>query len=191
MSLSSTCISWQSLPHTSPRLYVTGDMQSHENQMPHNKRKAITLEDCKRLYELTSCCIHCVFYRGNYTSIFLSFTLISNWTRISVYYHNSWIIGKNACWLSMYKRKKKKSLSLFKFICKAESHLVRFTEKYLVSSNSFQHVGIFLPSLQRLQWEQLGSAMWLWLDNMHSLINHNAQLLWCKKEKTVKLSSPL
>lgn len=128
MSLSSTCISWQSLPHTSPRLYVTGDMQSHENQMPHNKRKAITLEDCKRLYELTSCCIHCVFYRGNYTSIFLSFTLISNWTRISVYYHNSWIIGKNACWLSMYKRKKKK-VCLFLSSSAKQSHILSDSQK--------------------------------------------------------------
>lgn len=127
MSLSLACISWQPLPHTSPSLYITGDMQSYENQMPHNKHKAITLEDCKCLYELTSCCFHCVFYRGNYTSIFLSFTQVSNWARSSAYYHNSWVIGKNACWLFIYKRKKK---MVWLFLSSAkQSHIMSDSQK--------------------------------------------------------------
>ena len=109
MSLFLACISWQSLPqHTSSCLYTTGDMQSYEDWVVHKKHRAISLEDCKRLYELTSCCVDCVFYRGNYISIFLSFTLESNRMGISANFHNSWIIGKNVCCLAIYQRKGKK-----------------------------------------------------------------------------------
>lgn len=169
MSLLLACISWQSLPqHTNSCLYTSGDMQSYKDWVLHKKHKAISLEDRKRLYELTSFCVDCVFYRGNYISIFLSFTLESNRVGISANFHNSWIIRKNVCRLAIYKRKEKKMGGcIFSNRSAKMSCIVSDAQKSAYSApNSFQPVraswplGKILPSLQHLLLE-LGRATWL------------------------------
>lgn len=115
MSLLLGCISWLSLSqHTSSCLYSTGDMQSYEDWILHKKHKAISLQHCKCLSELTSWCVDCVFYRGNNISIFLvSHWKVTEWVSLQNSIIAKPLRGMCALWPYIKKREKRKRRVIF------------------------------------------------------------------------------
>lgn len=184
MSLLLGCISWLSLSqHTSSWLYSTGDMQSYEDWVLHKKHKAVSLQHCKRLYELTSWCVDCVFYRGNNISIFLvSHWNVTEWVSLKNSIIAEPLRGMCALWPYIKEKEKKKKDVCFFFNRSSKTCCVRCTQICLFYSNSFQLVvtflplGKFLPFLHLLL-EQLGRAIWLWLA-AHMFIRHYAPFFW-------------
>lgn len=137
MSLLLGCISWLSLSqHTSSCLYSTGDMQSYEDWILHKKHKAISLQHCKCLSELTSWCVDCVFYRGNNISIFLvSHWKVTEWVSLQNSIIAKPLRGMCALWPYIKKREKRKRRVIF-FNRSAKTSCVRCTEICLFYSAS-------------------------------------------------------
>lgn len=159
-------------------------MQPYRDWVLHKKHKAISLQHCKPLYELTSWCVDCVFYRGNSISIFL----VSHWKGSECISLQNSIITKplrGLCALWPYRKEKENIKRRIFFFSRAAktSFIVSDAQKYAyftpTASNwlwSFGRWENFLPSLHLLL-EQLGRAIWLW-PAAHMFIRHHAPFFW-------------
>lgn len=196
MSLLLGCISWLSLSqHTSSCLYSTGDMQSYEDWILHKKHKAISLQHCKCLSELTSWCVDCVFYRGNNISIFLvSHWKVTEWVSLQNSIIAKPLRGMCALWPYIKKREKRKRRVIFLIDLQRQVVLCQMHRNMLILLSfqlvvTFWPLGKFLPSFHLLL-EQLGRVIWLWLA-AHMFIRHYAPFFWNNsKHHSVRLLFP-